>query len=146
MRDWAVYLLGAFGPRLSAVPPDETIAIRINYYDFQARSHHQMVISSRAADVADAGAYAIWSDGAPLNDAARRTDAAPAAAPGPAPAAGAGATLSFDDEQSRGDWSQAGGQWAFADGGYAQTELGRYDLASMWRARRRPAATASRCA
>jgi O-antigen/teichoic acid export membrane protein len=68
-RDWAVYLMGAFGPKLDAVPPGETIAISVNFYDFDDRQYRQLVITSRAADVADSARYTIWLEGRPFDQA-----------------------------------------------------------------------------
>ena len=73
VRDWAVYLMGAFGPKLSAVPPDETIAISIDYFDYAERSYHQLVVATRAADVADAGKYKVWLEGQPFDQAAAQS-------------------------------------------------------------------------
>ncbi|MEI7645585.1 MAG: polysaccharide pyruvyl transferase family protein [Chloroflexales bacterium] len=75
VRDWAIYLMGAFGPRLSAVPPGETIAISVSYYDFAARTYHQLVISSAAASVKDSATYRIWLDGQRFGGAASAADA-----------------------------------------------------------------------
>jgi hypothetical protein len=122
VRDWAIYLMGAFGPKLSAVPPEETIAISVSYYDFTSRNYRQLVITSAAASVADGATYRIWLDGHRFGGAA---DPAP-----PLVAGSAGLTLDFADPQA-GAWSNLGGQWAFADQAYTQTELGRYDLISL---------------
>jgi polysaccharide pyruvyl transferase CsaB len=65
-RDWTIYLMGTFGPRLDAVPPDEYIAISVNFYDFDERQYHQLVIVSRAADVADSSKYTTWLEGQPF--------------------------------------------------------------------------------
>jgi hypothetical protein len=70
VRDWAVYLMGAFGPKLSAVLPEETIAISVNYYDFATRTYHQLVITSTSANVKDSGTYRIWLDGQRFGGAA----------------------------------------------------------------------------
>jgi polysaccharide pyruvyl transferase CsaB len=71
------------------------------------------------------------------------TPAAPAqtaAAATPAPAASApisstgplSQTFTFDDPQaSAQDWQSVSGTWAFAEQGYDQTELGKYDLATL---------------
>jgi hypothetical protein len=71
-RDWAVYVMGAFGPRLDAVPPDESIAISVNFFDFDDRQYRQLVIVSRAADIADSAKYTIWLDGLPFDQAIAR--------------------------------------------------------------------------
>ncbi len=130
VHDWMVYLLGAFGPRLTAVPPNETIAFSTDYYDYEERNYHQIVVSSRAADIADSGKYIAWFDGQPYDQASA---AAAAQAPAGAPAAQGGLTLDFADAQaSAASWAPQAGEWAFADGGYAQTQLGRYDLVSLF--------------
>ena len=72
VRDWAIFLMGTFGPKLDAVPPGETIAISVRYYDFTARNYHQLVITSRAADAANSGTYAIWQDGMAANPRAEQ--------------------------------------------------------------------------
>ncbi|MEI8165120.1 MAG: polysaccharide pyruvyl transferase family protein [Chloroflexales bacterium] len=74
VRDWAVYLLGAFAPKLDAVPPNETIAISVRYYNFTSRDYHQLVISCRAANAADGATYAIWHDGMAVNPRAEQLD------------------------------------------------------------------------
>jgi hypothetical protein len=71
-RDWAVYVMGAFGPRLDAVPPDESIAISVNFFDFDDRQYRQLVIVSRATDIADSAKYTIWLDGLPFDQAIAR--------------------------------------------------------------------------
>ena len=73
VRDWLIYLLGTFGPRLTAVPRTEIIALSVDYYDYGANIYHQLVVLSRAAGVADPGTYAIWLDGKALNAAAGQT-------------------------------------------------------------------------
>lgn len=129
VHDWMVYLLGAFGPRLTAVPPGETIAFSTDYYDYDERSYHQIVVSSRAADITDSGKYVAWFDGQPYDQASA---AAIAQAPASMPAAQGGTTLDFADAQaSAADWVPQAGEWAFTDGGYAQTQLDRYDLMSL---------------
>lgn len=75
-RDWAIYLVQTFGPQLGAVPPDETIAFSIDYYDFASVSYHQLVVTARAADVADPSRYTIWLNGRPY-DAATAAEVRP---------------------------------------------------------------------
>ena len=129
VHDWMVYLLGSFGPRLTAVPPDEKIAFSVDYYDYEERNYHQIVVSSRAADIADSGKYIAWFDGQPYEQASA---AAAAQVPASAPVAQGGLTLDFADAQaSTADWAPQAGEWAATDGGYAQTQLGRYDLINM---------------
>ncbi len=69
VRDWAIYLMQTFGPQLSAVPPTETVAFSIEYYDYSNFSYHQFVLTSKAADVADPTKYTIWLDGKPFAQA-----------------------------------------------------------------------------
>jgi hypothetical protein len=66
-RDWVVYLMQTFGPKLTAVPPNETIAMSVDFYDYGDVVYHQLVITSRAADVADPQKYLIWLDGKPYD-------------------------------------------------------------------------------
>ena len=135
VHDWAYYLLGAFGPKLSAVPPDETIAISIEYFEYSDRVYHQFVISSRAGDIADSAKYHAWLEGLPYEQAVaqiagRPAPAAPAALAPAAPAASA--SYSFDDAQAgAAEWAPIAGSWQIAEGGYTQSELGRYDLISL---------------
>lgn len=138
VHDWAYYLMGAFGPRLDAVPDDEQIAISTDYYDFENRVYHQLVVRCRAGDVGDAAKYQAWLDGLPFDAAVARIEGVSAAtAQQPAAstvafAAGETTALSFDDPtQSQADWTALGGAWSFADGGYAQADLARYDLATL---------------
>lgn len=70
-RDWAVYLLQTFGPQLSAVPPEETIAMAVDYYDFPTRSYHQLVVVSKARAVGDPASYSVWLDGRPFAEAVK---------------------------------------------------------------------------
>jgi O-antigen/teichoic acid export membrane protein len=70
-RDWAIYLLQTFGPPLTAVPPQEQIALSVEYYSFRTRSYHQLVVVSKAATVRDPATYTVWLDGKPYAEAAR---------------------------------------------------------------------------
>ena len=70
VRDWTIYLMQTFGPQLSAVPPTETIAFSIEYYDYTYFTYHHYVLTSKAADVADPTKYTIWLDGQPFAQAA----------------------------------------------------------------------------
>ena len=72
VRDWAFFLMGTFGPKFDAVPPGETIAISVRYYNFTTRNYHQLVITSPAATVTDSGTYAIWQDGMAANPRAEQ--------------------------------------------------------------------------
>ncbi len=69
VRDWTVYLLQTFGPQLSAVPPEETIAMAVDYYDFPTRSYHQLVVVTRAKSAGDPASYSVWLDGKPFAEA-----------------------------------------------------------------------------
>jgi polysaccharide pyruvyl transferase CsaB len=132
VHDWAVYLMGAFGPRLDAVPPDEIIAISINYYDFDERNYHQQVIRCRAADIKDSSKYQVWLDGIPYEQAIGAVGQPVQVAAPLAPLSAAALTIDFEDGEAGADaWAVASGQWTFVDQGYAQVELGRYDLVSM---------------
>lgn len=68
-RGWAIYLLQTFGPQLGGVPPDETIAFSIDYYDFASVSYHQLVVTARAAEVSDPARYTVWLNGRPYDAA-----------------------------------------------------------------------------
>lgn len=135
VHDWAYYLLGAFGPKLSAVPADETIAISIEYFEYRDRVYHQFVISSRAGDIADGAKYHAWLEGQPYEQAVAQIagQPAPAVPAAQAPAApAASASYTFDDAGAgAAEWAPLAGSWQTAEGGYAQSELGRYDLASL---------------
>ena len=89
-RDWGIYLLQTFGPKLNSVPANETIAFSIEFYDYGSVSFHQLVLTSSAGHVSDAGTYQIWLDGKPYAEATGQAPAAPveqnAAAPAAAPA------------------------------------------------------------
>jgi polysaccharide pyruvyl transferase CsaB len=150
-RDWAIYLMQTFGPQLSAVPPDEQIAMSIDFYDYADTVYHQLVIACRASAAADPGRYTIWLDGKPYDEAASLLGApapdmiaatsAPSATTAPAPASAPpattaqaqpsgpiSATLSPAGAQ---DWTPIVGQWSLGAQGYAQTELGKFDLLTM---------------
>ena len=90
-RDWAIYMMQTFGPQLNAVPPDEKIALSVNFYDYGDTVYHQLVIITRAAAAADTGNYLVWLDGKPYDEAASQLGAAQptgvSATPPPAPTA-----------------------------------------------------------
>jgi hypothetical protein len=141
-RDWAIYLMQQFGPRLAAVPPTEQIAMSISFYDFTTVSYSQLVVNSAAADVADPTRYQYWLNGQPYDQATgavppaaptetskpTQTPLAPTAPPAPATATPAAAS----DPTQASAWRPVGGTWAAADGSYGQSELGRYDLISYF--------------
>ena len=84
VRDWSIYLMQTFGPKLDAVPPTETIAFSIEFYDYSTLSYHQFVLTSKAADVSDPAKYVVWLDGKPFSQAAppQPTNTVPAVTPG----------------------------------------------------------------
>jgi hypothetical protein len=165
-RDWAIYLMRTFGPRVTSLPPNEIIAMSIDFYDYTDTVYHQLVITSSPATIADPNSYTILLNGKPYAEAAGQLGAAPvgtatAVAPPaqrsgqaqqaipptvvvpPAPAAAPAApvqatgplsvTLDFADQSDVGqNWSIVGGTWRLENGGYAQTDLGRYDLIAYY--------------
>ncbi len=160
-HDWMIYLMQTFGPQLTEVPPNETIALSVDYFDYNDRLWHQLIVKSSPADVANVAAYQIWLDGIPYAEALARLGVAPAAngiplpaesplatseppalspMPSPlvsAPALASGpitATLDFvNPEAAAQDWDPLGGTWVFTDSAYVQTELNRFDLISFFR-------------
>jgi polysaccharide pyruvyl transferase CsaB len=91
-RDWAIYLMQRFGPKFTAVPPDEKIAFSVDFYDFGDSVYRQLVITCRAGDVADPAKYAIWLDGKPYDEVAaqapqQQAQEPPAASQAPEPTA-----------------------------------------------------------
>ena len=70
-HDWTIYLMQTFGPKLTAVPPEETIAFAVDYYDFASLSYHQIVVLSKAKTVADPTSYTVWLDGRLYADATK---------------------------------------------------------------------------
>jgi len=69
-QDWAIQLMRTFGPRLNEVPPYETIALSIDFYDYAVVVYHQLVITCRAAEINHPSQYLIWLDGKPLENSA----------------------------------------------------------------------------
>ena len=94
-RDWGIYLMQTFGPKLDKVPPNETIGLSINFYDYAQVVYHQLVLTARASDINDAAKYALYLDGKPYNQAAAQlqsqaqpaqtTNVQPTTAPTPLP-------------------------------------------------------------
>jgi hypothetical protein len=70
-RDWVIYLMQTFGPRLTEVPPTEAVAISVDFYDYAQVGYYQLVVTSRAADVADPSKYSIWLNGKPYDEVLR---------------------------------------------------------------------------
>ncbi|MBP8107630.1 MAG: hypothetical protein KAZ26_11510 [Caldilineaceae bacterium] len=153
-RGWAVYLMQTFGGQLTAVPPTEKIAFSIDFYDYDTAVYHQLVLIAQADQIQDATRYEYWLDGQPYDQRAAElgglapgpeavlapapvpaTSLAPtAAAPPQAGFSQTGGTIDFEDPaQVEGLWQPLAGTWQAADGGYVQTELGRYDLISLLR-------------
>jgi hypothetical protein len=177
-RDWAIYLMQTFGPQLNAVPPDERIAMSVDFYDYTDTVYHQLVITTRAGDAADPAKYTLWLDGKGFDEASAQlsaalpapaasaaapatptaqpapaapqfaqptADAAPAAptavaapaapqapAAAPAPAGPVKLALDFADSQaSLSQWTPLAGEWSFGEQGYAQSDLGKYDLITL---------------
>lgn len=152
-RDWAIYLLQTFGPKLTAVPPDETIAFSIDFFDYDTALYHQLVVRTIATDVSDPTSYRLWLDGQPYGDAADADPTARSSTRTTAPIASADAQpttrpatstatpntrrsfrIDFADPQRiAAEWTPIGGTWRAEQGGYAQTELGRFDLLTLYR-------------
>jgi hypothetical protein len=86
-RDWTVYLMQTFGPKLTAVPASETISFSVDFYDYAQVVYHQLVISSKASEVADPAKYKVWLDGKTYAEATGGQAAAPAPTATPAPSA-----------------------------------------------------------
>jgi hypothetical protein len=65
VHDWAIYLMQTFGAQLDAVPPDERISVSVDFFDYDTRTYHQLVVMCRAADAADPARYTLWLNGQP---------------------------------------------------------------------------------
>ena len=76
VRDWMTHLMLTFGTQLVAIPPDEQIAMSTEYYNYEDTVYHQVVITVRAADVADTSKYLFWLDGLPFDQAVLNIQAA----------------------------------------------------------------------
>jgi hypothetical protein len=150
-RDWAIYLMQTFGPKLTAIPPDETIALSIDFFDYDAALYHQLVVRTIAADVSDPTSYRVWLDGQPYGDhvnveptasavtptIAATTSASTRPTPRPATTTTPNAQRSFrvdfaDPRRIATEWTPIGGTWRAEQGGYAQSELGRFDLLTLF--------------
>jgi hypothetical protein len=93
-RDWLIYLMQTFGPKLTEVPPAETIGMSVEFYDYAQVFYHQLVITCRAGDVSDPGKYNIWLDGKPYAEAVGQPGGANPAPAATTPAATAKANAS----------------------------------------------------
>jgi hypothetical protein len=69
-------LTQTFGAKLTAVPPEESIGFSVNFYDYNQVTFRQLVVVSKAADIATPAKYKIYLDGKPFDG----TSAQPAAA------------------------------------------------------------------
>lgn len=158
VRDWMIYLLQTFGSRLTAVPPGETIAITVSYYDYSDNGYHLLTMSSLASTVTDPGSYSVWLDGVPYGEATAAKPATSEAPPAETPAqvetpstsaeptdvpgstavpaaleAGpVDASVDFANDASLGQWKAVSGSWGVEDGTYRQTETGQFDLVSYY--------------
>ncbi len=93
-RDWVTELMRIFGPQLTAVPSNETIAFSVEFFDYPDRVWHQIVVTSRAADVGDVDKYQIWLNGRPYVEVAGELNASRGLASTIAPPSSAGALAS----------------------------------------------------
>lgn len=75
-RDWMIYLMQTFGPKLAAVPPTETIGMSVDFYDYDLQVYHQLVMTAHASDIADPSKYQVTLDGQAYDVAAAQMAAA----------------------------------------------------------------------
>ncbi|NWJ95797.1 MAG: hypothetical protein HXX20_08455 [Chloroflexi bacterium] len=194
-RDWLLYMMQTFGAKLKAVPPEETIAMSVEFYDYAQVSFHQLVIVSTAADIASPNKYKIWLDGRAYSsrpaEAVGESGTVATIAPSPTttplastignkavatanqttsgsttsslvsrtgntgngttsallvatPGVGASDPLrtplaapfkltpNLTNPQTASDWRVINGTWDFSSQGYTQSELGKFDLVTLF--------------
>ena len=85
-RNWLIYIVQTFGGRLTAVPPNETIAFSVEFFNYERMTFDQLTISVRAADVKDPTKYQVSLNGIAYDQAlAEGLHPAPTQAPAPLP-------------------------------------------------------------
>jgi hypothetical protein len=122
-------MLRDLGPRLDAVPRDETIALAVEFFDDNGRYWRQLVVQTRAATTDDPNTYSVWLDGRPYDFAQMADQVPPSGAD-----TTTGTTLAWDfaDPQVAADeWRPVSGDWVIAPGAYEQTRLDEFDFLSF---------------
>lgn len=129
-RDWAENLLRGFRGQIDAVPPEETVALVVDFYEYDNRAWRQLVVQTHAADLDNPSTYSVWLDG--------RLDDSPATAQTATAAVTPSATsvhLTFTNAATvSGDWLPVSGSWDVADGAYEQTRLDDFDFLTLYHA------------
>ncbi len=71
-HDWVMYLMPTFGSQLQSVPQNEIISFSVDFFDYNDRLWHHLVMTSPASGIADTSQYQIWLDGEPYADVVAR--------------------------------------------------------------------------